>query len=103
MSVLMEFAMFPTDKGGSVSVYVSKVIEMIRNEVPAYKLTAMGTIVEVENFSEALSILQKAHDILEPASERIYSSVKFDVRKGKESRLEGKIVSIENKIGKVSK
>jgi uncharacterized protein YqgV (UPF0045/DUF77 family) len=30
MSVLLEFAMFPTDKGTSVSAYVSKVIDMIR-------------------------------------------------------------------------
>ncbi len=29
MSVLFEFAMFPTDKGESVSKYVSKVIKMI--------------------------------------------------------------------------
>jgi uncharacterized protein (TIGR00106 family) len=103
MSVLMEFAMFPTDKGSSVSTYVSKVIDMIRHEVPSYKLTAMGTIVETETFAEALAVLQKAHDILEPVSERIYSSVKFDVRKKCQNRLEGKIQSVEEKIGKVNK
>ena len=103
MSVLMEFAMFPTDKGGSVSEYVSKVIDMIRTEANSYKLTAMGTIVETNSFVEALEILQKAHDILEPVSERIYSSVKFDVRKGKNNRLEGKIKSVEEKIGEVKK
>lgn len=98
----MEFAMFPTDKGGSVSEYVSQVIEMIRNDAPVYKLTAMGTIVETKTFEDALAILKKSHDILAPVSERIYSSVKFDIRKGKENRLEGKIRSVEDKIGKVN-
>ena len=41
MSVLLEFAMFPTDKGDSVSKYVSKVIDMIKNSGLDYKLTAI--------------------------------------------------------------
>ncbi len=102
MSVLLEFAMFPTDKGSSVSNYVSKVIEMIRNDCKDYKLTAMGTIIETETLNEALAIVQKAHDILEKDSDRIYSSIKLDIRKNKEKRLQNKIASIEEKIGKVN-
>ncbi|PKP18769.1 MAG: hypothetical protein CVU05_12825 [Bacteroidetes bacterium HGW-Bacteroidetes-21] len=102
MSVLMEFAMFPTDKGGSVSEYVSQVIATIRKEAKSYKLTAMGTIVETDTFAQALEILQKSHDILEPVSDRIYSSVKFDIRKNTKDRLEGKIKSVEDKIGKIN-
>ncbi len=102
MSVLMEFAMFPTDKGESVSVYVSKVIEMIRNSGYTYKLTAMGTIVETDTIDQALNIIQQAYSILEPHSQRVYSTVKFDIRKNAHNRLEGKIQSIEEKIGKVN-
>jgi len=101
MSVLMEYSIFPTDKGDSVSEYVSKVIEMVKNEGVPYKLTAMGTIVETETMEEALSIVQKSYDILDRVADRIYSTVKFDVRKGHPNRLEGKIQSIEKKIGKV--
>ena len=36
MSILIEFSMFPTDKGSSVSHFVSKIIEMIRNDYPVY-------------------------------------------------------------------
>lgn len=103
MSVLMEFSMFPTDKGASVSEYVSKVIEMIRNNAKNYKLTAMGTIVETDTMKEALDIIQKASDILSEQSERVYSSVKFDIQKNKHNRLESKIISVENKIGIVNK
>lgn len=102
MSVLMEFAIFPTDKGESVSEYVSKVIEMVRNSGYAYKLTAMGTIIETDTLNQSLSIIQQAYDILEPYSQRIYSTVKFDIRKNVQNRIEGKIASIENKIGKTN-
>jgi len=94
MSVLMEFAMFPTDKGDSVSAYVSKVIESIDASNHSYQLTAMGTVVEVDTMEEALAILQRAYDVLDPVSERVYSSVKFDIRKNKKNRLKGKIDSI---------
>lgn len=103
MSVLLEFAMFPTDKGGSVSNYVSKVIDMIRTECDSYKLTAMGTIIETDTLKEALQVVQKAHDILEPNSDRIYSSIKLDIRRNSNNRITSKINSIEEKIGIVNK
>ena len=101
MSVLLEFSMFPTDKGVSVSADVSKVIKMISELGFSYKLTAMGTIVETDTMQEALSVIQKSHDVLSENSERIYTSIKMDVRKNASNRLEGKIQSIENRIGNV--
>ncbi|MFP4025170.1 MAG: MTH1187 family thiamine-binding protein [Thiohalospira sp.] len=101
MSVLLEFAMFPTDKGDSVSQYVSKVIQMIKESGVSYKLTAMGTIIETETIDEALEIVNKSYKVLEPYSNRVYSSIKLDIRKEKSRRIEAKIKSIESKIGKV--
>lgn len=95
--------MFPTDKGASVSEHVSRVIEMIRSNASSYKLTAMGTIVETETMDEALSIVKKAADILTTDSDRVYSTVKFDIRKNKTGRLAQKIDSIEKRIGNVNK
>ncbi len=103
MSVLMEFAIFPTDKGESVSPYVSRVIDMIRRREVSYRLTPMGTVVETDTLPEALDILQASHDVLEKDSGRIYATVKFDIRKGAENRLEGKVRSVEEKIGTVKK
>lgn len=101
MSVLLEFSMFPTDKGSSVSEFVSKVIDMIKNSGVDYRLTAMGTIIETDTLEQALELVNKSYQILEPHSERVYSSLKLDIRKGKSKRLEGKIKSVEDKIGKV--
>ncbi len=102
MSVLLEFAMFPTDKGISVSKDVSKIIAMIRDSGLAYKLTPMGTIIETENLPEALEIVQKSYDLLENNSVRVYSTLTMDIQKGKNNRLESKVQSIKNKIGTVN-
>ena len=101
MSVLINFAMFPTDKGSSVSEHVSKIIEMIDKSGATYKLTAMGTIIETETLEEALTIVQQAYSILEPYCDRVYSTMNMDIRKNKSGRLAQKIKSVESKIGKV--
>lgn len=102
MSVLVEFAMFPTDKGESVSQYVSRIIKMISESGVSYQLTPMGTIFETEEMSEALKIIANAEACLAPDCNRIYSSIKFDIQKGKSNRMKSKLASIEQKIGKVN-
>jgi uncharacterized protein (TIGR00106 family) len=100
MSILFEFAMFPTDKGESVSPYVSRLLAVIDDGAAAYRLTPMGTIVEVQTMDEALSIIKKCYEQLEPDCNRIYSAVKFDIRKGPMGRMEGKVASVEAKAGR---
>lgn len=104
MSVLMEFAMFPTSKGGSgSSLYVSRIIEMIRNSGYDYQLTPMGTIVETVTIRAALDLVEKAYTVLEPDCDRVYSTIKFDIRKGRINAMKQKINSVEEKIGTVNK
>ena len=102
MSVLLEFSMFPMDKGESVKADVSKIIKMIDESGASYKLTAMGTIIETETMDEALDIVRKAYGVLEENCDRVYSSLKFDIRKGSSNRLKTKIESVEEIIGKVN-
>jgi uncharacterized protein (TIGR00106 family) len=103
MSVLVEFAMFPTDHGESKSLYVSRVIEMFKKGDISYKLTPMGTIFETDTFESATKVLQQAYAVLEPDCNRVYSTVTFDIRKGHTNRMKNKIASIESKIGEVNK
>ncbi|HOP86512.1 MAG TPA: MTH1187 family thiamine-binding protein [Syntrophorhabdaceae bacterium] len=100
MSVLIEFAMFPTDKGESVSEYVSRIIKRIEELNLNYKLTPMGTIIEFETMDEALNLINTAYKQLETDCNRVYSIVKFDIRKGKKGRIEQKVKSIEEKLKK---
>ncbi|KOR31891.1 hypothetical protein TI05_10735 [Achromatium sp. WMS3] len=102
MSVLMEFSMFPTDQGESVSTYVSEIIQMIRDSGVNYQLTPMGTVIETEDLPKVLSIVEQAANILHKLDcKRIYSTIKLDIRAGKSNRMEQKIRSLEDKIGAV--
>ncbi len=103
MSVLAEFSMFPTDKGESVSPYVSRIIKMIDSSGFNYRLTPMGTVVEADTLPEIMNLIEKAYALLEPDCARVYSTMKLDIRKGKSGMLEGKIRSVEEKIGIVKK
>ena len=98
MAVLMEFAIFPTDKGISVSNDVSSVIKMIRDSGYPYQLTAMGTLVETPTVTDALKIVEKSSQILEENSDRVYSSIKLDIKKGAHNMLQNKVKSIEEKL-----
>ncbi len=100
MSVLLEFAMFPTDKGESVSSYVSRIIDMIDKRGVDYQLTPMGTIIECDDIDEALAIVKDSYDCLKDDCSRIYSTLTFDIRKSEKGRLKSKIKSIENRLGK---
>lgn len=97
--VLAEFAMFPTDKGESVSQWVSQVIDTIDKSGITYKLTPMGTVLE-GSWDEVFGVITKCFKILEPQCNRINTSIKVDYRKGDETRMKSKINKIESLLQK---
>ena len=103
LSVLLEFSMFPTSdecrEGSSVSKQVAKIIDAIDKSGVPYQLTPMGTIIEASSMKEALGIVELAYEQLEEC-DRVYSSLKFDIRKNSQNRLKTKIESIENVLGR---
>jgi len=103
MSVLLEFSMFPTSDdcrdGSSVSTQVSKIIDAIDKSGVAYQLTPMSTVVETDTVREALDIIELAYEQLEDC-DRIYSALKFDIRKNSKNRLKTKIASVEKVLNR---
>jgi len=104
MSVLLNMAMFPTDKSGTKSKEVSEVIKVIRESGVKYQLTSMATVIETNTLKEALDLIEKCYNKLEEIGcQRVYTTLTFDIRKNHENRIEGKIKSVEEHIGQVSK
>jgi uncharacterized protein (TIGR00106 family) len=97
--VLAEFSMFPTDKGESVSQWVSQVIDAIDKSGTTYKLTPMGTVLE-GSWEEVFGVISNCFKILELQCNRINTSIKVDYRKGDESRMKSKINKIESILRK---
>ncbi len=101
MSVLVNFALFPTDQGTSVSKEVSKIIKCVADSGFEYKLNAMGTVFETKTMEQALALIQSCYTILED-HKRIYLVMSMDIQKDKGNRIVSKINSIEEKIGLVN-
>ncbi len=101
MSVLLEFAMFPTSdncrEGSSVSKQVAKIIDAIDKSGVKYQLTPMGTVVETDTMQEALDVIALAYEQVKDC-DRVYSSLKFDIRHNSQDRLKNKIKSVEDKL-----
>ena len=95
--------MFPTSddcrEGSSVSNQVAKIIDAIDKSGAAYQLTPMGTIIEAKSMKEALGLIELAYEQLSDC-ERVYSSLKFDIRKNHENRLKTKIESVEKVLNR---
>lgn len=94
----MNFAMFPTRKGESVSPFVARVVESVRSKGYASQLTSMGTIVETESLQEALNVIQDAYATLEGDCDRVYLALNIDIRKEESGRIQSKVKSVEDKL-----
>ncbi len=97
MSVLMEFSMFSLQGSDSKSAGVARIIEMIHDSGYAYTLTPMGTIIETESLIEALRLVEYSYAQLDE-DERVYASIKLDIRPNHSDRMNQKIASIEEKV-----
>lgn len=97
--VLAEFAMFPTDKGESVSQFVAEILNIIDLSEVHYRLTPMGTILEGE-WEEVFDVIGRCFHHLKEESSRISVNIKVDYRAGELSRIESKTEKVAKLLGK---
>ena len=101
MSAIMNFAIFPIDKGDHIGEYVSKVVEHIKDTGFNFEFTPMGTIIEATTVPELLKVVEQAYEIMDPISDRIYCVMNMDYNKNKTNLIKSKRESVEQRIGKV--
>jgi uncharacterized protein (TIGR00106 family) len=97
--VLLEFSMFPTDKGASVSEYVERSLEIIDDSGVEYRLGPMGTCLEGE-WDEVMAVVTRCFERMRQDSDRIAVNLKVDYRAGKSGRLESKVQTLRDRSGR---
>jgi len=97
--VVLEFSMFPLDKGESVSPYVARSLDIIDSSGLPYRCHAMGTLLEGE-FDEVMDVVAKCFRAMAADCHRIECSIKLDYREGRRGRLDSKVQSVEQKLGR---
>jgi uncharacterized protein (TIGR00106 family) len=96
--VVLEFSMFPLDKGESVSRYVARSLAIVEASGLPYQCHAMGTVLEGE-YDQVMDVVRRCFKAMAADCQRIECSVKIDYRKGYRGRLTGKVASVEEKLG----
>ncbi len=101
MSVLIDFSIFPVNKGESLSPYVARTLTIIRDSGLPYMLGPMGTAVEGE-WDEIMAMVTRCFKDLKKDCGRINMTIKVDYREGDyregdSNRIDGKIKSVESK------
>lgn len=97
--VLLEFSMSPLEKGPSVGNYVARSLDIIGQSGLDYRLHAMGTILEGE-IDDVLGVLKQCLAAMAADCERITCTAKLDYRRGASGRLEAKVASVEQRLGR---
>jgi len=97
--VLLEFSMSPLGKGESVSRYVARSLEIIDESGLDYRMNPMGTVLEGE-WDEVMAVVTRCFERMSEDCDRVTASIKIDYRKGRRGRLESKIESVEDRLGR---
>lgn len=97
MSVIIDFSIFPMDKGESLSPYVARAVRIVKNSGLPYKFGPMSTSVEGE-WDEVMALVNQCYREMEKDCNRINLNLRADCRKGAAGRLDGKIKSVEAKL-----
>jgi uncharacterized protein (TIGR00106 family) len=97
--VLLDFSIFPLDKGDSLSPYVARSLDIVDRSGLNYRCHSMGTTLEGD-FDAVLGVVKQCFDALAADCDRIECSIKLDYRKGRTGRLDGKVASVEQKLGR---
>jgi uncharacterized protein (TIGR00106 family) len=97
--MLAEFSIIPIGEGSSLGDRLAEVLRIVDASGIPYKINPMGTVVEGE-WNEVIGLITKCHKAVMKTGERAVTTISIDDRKGKPNRIEGKVKSIERRIGK---
>lgn len=98
MSAMAFVSITPLGEGESVSKYVAEAVRVIKDSGLSWQLTPMGTIIEGEDLSDVLQVINKAVEAQKECN-RISISVKIDYRKSKPLGMNSKVDSVMKKLG----
>jgi len=99
MSVLAEFSVIPVGVGESLGKFVAQAVEVVEGSGLPYRLGPMGTCIEGE-WDEVFDVIKTCYEKLSQHCNRLEVIIKVDWRRGPGGRLESKIASVQQRLGK---
>ncbi|MFA5352803.1 MAG: MTH1187 family thiamine-binding protein [Thermodesulfovibrionales bacterium] len=100
--MLAQFSIVPVGAGSSLSGQLASVLKLVDGSGLPYKLNPMGTVVEGD-WDEIMGLIKSCRNEIMKEQERVLISISIDDRKGMPNRIEAKISSLEEKVGRTLK
>jgi uncharacterized protein (TIGR00106 family) len=97
--IVLDFSIFPVNKGESLSHYVAKSLDIVDRSGLDYRCHAMGTLLEGE-WDDVMNVVRGCFQALAVDCDRIECTIKIDYRKARTGRLKSKVASVEEKLGR---
>jgi conserved hypothetical protein len=96
---IMEICLIPIGtKETSVSKYVASASKVLEEAGVKHELNPMGTVIEADP-DKCFEIARKMQEeVFDRGSDRVYTVIKMDDRRDKESHMEQKIKSVKDKL-----
>ncbi len=97
--VVLEFSIYPLDKGVSLGPYVARAVEIVDASGLDYQTHAMGTVIEGE-YAQVMGVVQRCFEAMSRDCDRVECIMRFDYRKDRQGMIRGKVASVERRLGR---
>ena len=96
---IAEVAVIPVGHSVSISDEVAEVIKIIEASGMHYKVNPMCTVVQGDA-DDLFDLMKQCHHSVAQHVDRVFTTIIIDDRKNAPDEMEGKIHSVERKVGK---
>lgn len=81
--ITADFAILPVGIDGTeLKEYVTRAVQVVKDSGLTYQLTAMGTLIEAENYEQLYQTIAKAQQaVFDNDLKRVYTVIKIDDRR----------------------
>ncbi len=96
---IAEFSITPVGVGTSVGDHVARAVDLVDRSGLAYKVNAMGTVVEGP-LAEVFALIARCHTEVAKDCERVSTIIKIDDRRGVQGQIDSKVADVERRLGR---
>ncbi len=94
--IISQLSIAPVGKDVSLSRYVKKVINVLKENNIKFETNDMATVIETEDLETLFNVVEKAHKaVIESGVQRVITELKIDDRRDKNVTMGTKIKSLQ--------
>ena len=94
--IISQLSIAPVGKDISLSKYVKKVINVLKENNITFETNDMATVIETEDLETLFNVVEKAHNaVIKSGARRVITELKIDDRRDKNVTIGTKIKALQ--------